>query len=317
MDISASIHAMLTRAVPEDDMTAMLTTLDPLALTGEQLADAARAMLHYAAHFPAMPDMLDTCGTGGDGAHTRNVSTACAFVLAACGVCVVKHGNRAVSSKSGSADVLAALGINLSPRLDQVMAALRATNLAFLFAPDYHPNLSHVRAARARLGTRSIFNVLGPLCNPARVRRQLVGVYDARLLAPVAEALRLLGASDAAVVHAHDGLDEISISAPTDIIWLKDGATHAATITPEIAGIKTYPHGAIAGGDAALNAMALKDLLHGQHGGYKDAVLLNCAAALQISGDASDWPHGVQLAQKAIKDGQAWKTFEAYRELTL
>jgi anthranilate phosphoribosyltransferase len=314
--VGKKVAAMLSGTVDTASAVKLLSELDPLGLSADELADAARVMLSFAKPFPAMPDMIDTCGTGGDGAHTRNVSTACAFVLAACDVMVVKHGNRAVSSKSGSADVLAALGINLSPREEQTMKALQKCNLAFIFAPDYHPNLSHVREARSIFGKRSIFNVLGPLCNPARIRKQLLGVYDKALLNPVAHALIKLGVSDAMVVHAHDGLDEISISAPTDIARVLDESVHLSTITPEDAGLSSHPAAAIAGGDAQENSVALRELLRGRIDAYADAVVLNCAGALQVAQRVTSWHDGVAMARRAIECGRALEVYTNYQEIT-
>lgn len=311
-----AIRHMLSGTLTTEQIVAQLEALDPLTLSGEVLADAAHAMMAHAKAFPSMPDMIDTCGTGGDGMHTRNVSTACAFVLAACDVTVIKHGNRSVSSKSGSADVLQALGIALSPREDQLMQAVQTCNLAFLFAPDYHPNLARLREARLAFGKRSIFNVLGPLCNPAHVRKQLLGVYDVALLEPVARALQLRGSTDAMVVHARDGHDEISISAPTDIVWLKDGAITHVLIAPEDAGLATQAPHAIAGGTVEENATAMMELLRGRHDAYFEAVTLNSAGAIIVAGLTQDWKEAVAIAGDAIRSGRALDVLTHYRELT-
>ncbi len=311
-----AIHKLLSEPLSTEAVVDILTKLDPVSLPAEALADAANAMMQHAKPFPSMPDMIDTCGTGGDGMHTRNVSTACAFVLAACDVTVIKHGNRAVSSKSGSADVLQALGIPLSAREDQLMQAVQHCNLAFLFAPDYHPNLARLREARMAYGKRSIFNVLGPLCNPARVRKQLLGVYDTALLAPMARALQLRGSTDAMIVHAQDGLDEISISAPSDMAWLKDGSITLTSISPEDAGLITQAKGAIAGGSVDENATAMLELFRGRRDAYFDAVCFNSAGALQVAGIAHGWHEGVAIAGDAISSGKAMDVLNRYKQVT-
>ncbi len=311
-----AVKAMLSATLGEKEIIKAFEALDPLKLSGEELADAARAMLTFAKPFPTVPNILDTCGTGGDGASTLNISTACAFVLAACGVCVVKHGNRAVSSKSGSADVLAALGINIHPSAEGISRALHEVGLGFIFAPDYHPKLAAIADARKAYGKRTLFNVLGPLCNPARPRRQVVGVFDAALLVPVAEALYIMGSREAMVVHAHDGLDEISISAPTDIVHLKHGEFDQFTLHPHDAGIMLHAKDALIGGDAALNADALLKLLAGEASAYHESVALNAAAGLMIAGKAPHWQEGLAIARAAIISGKALGVFDKYRKIT-
>ncbi len=272
--------------------------------TVDELTAAVRVMRRHVVPIAGGADAIDCCGTGGDGHGTLNISTAVAFVVAACGVPVAKHGNRAASSRSGATDVLGALGIPLaSPAVAERMLAKHG--LTFMFAPNHHPAMKTVAAIRKELGFRTLFNLAGPLSNPAGVVRQLVGVYDPRWLIPVAEALRNLGSVSAWVVHGSDGLDELTLTGPTEVAVLAAGKVERWTITPEDARLRRCTLDDIRGGDAAENAVALNRLLAGETGAYRDIVLINAAAALIVAGKAPNLKSGVALAAAAIDDGRA------------
>ncbi len=288
----------------DTEIAALLMALRVRGETAAELAGAVRAMRAVMLHVAAPPGAIDLCGTGGDGQHTLNVSTAASLVAAACGVTVAKHGNRAISSQSGAADVLAALGVDHDPDPSTQEARLRDNGLAFLHAPRHHPALRHAANARRAIGTRSILNLAGPLCNPAGARRQLIGVYDRRWLRPMAEALAALGTERAWLVHG-DGLDEITLTGETEIVALENGHIRTFTMVPEDAGFPRAPLAAITGGDPAFNARALLALLSGEPGPYRDIVLLNAGAALVIAGAAASVAEGVALAGVAIDNGAA------------
>ena len=283
--------------------------------TVPELTGAVRAMRSRMAGMLAPPGAIDVCGTGGDSSGTLNVSTAVCFVLAGCGVPVAKHGNRALSSRTGGADVLAALGVNVDVPLDRLPAVLAAAGCVFLFAPRHHAALRHAAGPRVELGTRTIFNLLGPLANPARVRRQLTGVYDPAWLRPMAETLHALGTERAWLVHGQ-GLDELTVAGESQVVALHDGELLEFVVTPEDAGLERSPTDAIRGGDAAVNAAALAALLQGQAGPYRDTVLLNAAAALIIAGRVDDLRAGVALASSAIADGAASAALDKLRQAT-
>lgn len=276
-----------------------------------EIAAGARAMRKAMIPVASSRPVIDVCGTGGDGAHSLNVSSAVAFVLAGAGVRVAKHGNRAVSSKSGAADVLEVLGVTLSASPDQLSLALENANVAFLFAQNHHPAWRHVAGPRKELGFRTIFNLLGPLCNPAGATRQLLGVYAAKLVEPMAQALRDLGAERALVVHGQDGLDEISISGPTLAAELRNGDIRTFEIVPEDAGLMRAPPDAIKGGDAAFNAKALRALLEGADDPYRDVVALNAAAAFMVAGKAETLREGAKLADESLRSGKALAALNA------
>jgi len=295
---------MLDGEMHDDEITAVLLALSDRRETAEDIAGAVLAMRARMIPVVAPEGAIDVCGTGGDGQHSLNVSTAVAIVVAACGVPVAKHGNRAASSRSGAADVLGALGIGVaSPTLAEQM--LQRHGLTFMFAPNHHPGTKAVGTIRRELGFRTLFNLAGPLSNPAGTTRQLVGVYDPRWLGPVAEALRRLGSVAAWVVHGSDGLDELTITGPSEIAILADGAIEYRTVTPEDAGLPRASLDDIKGGDPAENAAALLRLLDGETGAYRNVVLLNAAAALIVAGKAQNLPAGVQLAAAAIDSGKA------------
>jgi anthranilate phosphoribosyltransferase len=273
--------------------------------TVEEIAGAARAMRAKAVHMDAPPGAIDTCGTGGDGSGTFNISTAAAFVLAGCGVPVAKHGNRAMSSKSGSADVLAALGVKVDADMALVRQALFEANIGFLMAPRHHSAMRHVAGPRVELGTRTLFNLLGPLSNPAKARHQVIGVFAEHWVEPLAYVLRLLGSESAWVVHGSDGLDELTLTGPSTVAQLKDGHVSVFKVTPEHAGLERCRPEELKGGDAEHNAVALRAVLAGKKGAYRDIVVLNTAAALVVAGKAADLKDGGAQAIHAIDHGRA------------
>ena len=287
--------------------------------TVAELTGAVRAMLARMVRVSVDPATLgsamDVCGTGGDGGGTLNVSTAVTFVLAGCGVPVAKHGNRALSSRTGGADVLAALGVNVDVPLDRLPAVLAAAGCVFMFAPRHHAALRHAAGPRVELGTRTIFNLLGPLANPAGVRRQLTGVFDPSWVRPMAEALLALGTERAWVVHG-SGLDELCLAGENQVAVLDAGRIEERTVTPEDAGLPRAPVSAIAGGEAAANAEALLALLHGSPGAYRDTVLLNAAAALVVAGRVDGLRDGVAVAAAALDGGEAMGALDRLRQAT-
>ena len=285
-------------------VAAAVTALRVRGETVEEIVAFATAMRDAAMTLDHPYDVIDTCGTGGDGQHTFNISTAAALVLAGAGLKVAKHGNRALSSKSGSSDVLAALGVNLAATPQQQRRSLDEASIAFLFAPAYHGAMRHVGPVRAEIGFRTVFNLLGPLSNPAGARRQVMGVYDPRLLEPLAEVLGRLGAERAWTVHGQ-GLDELTTTGPTEVAEWRDGAVRRFTVTPADVGLPAARIEDLRGGDAEENAAALRALLNGAPGAYRDVVLLNAAAALIVGDRAADLRQGAQLAAAVIDDGRA------------
>ena len=255
--------------------------------------------------------LVDTCGTGGDASGTFNISTATAFVVAGAGVRVAKHGNRSVTSKCGSADVMEALGVNISLPTERIAACLQEVGIAFLFAPTMHSAMKHVQTARRELRLRTVFNLLGPLTNPARATCQVVGVYSADLVEKLAEALSMLGLHRALVVHGTDGLDEITITGPTRVGEVRDGQVHTYEVTPEEFGFERATLEEIAGGDAAHNAALIREVLSGKRSPRRDVVLLNAAAALVAAGRADHLRDAVPFAALAIDSGAALGKLEA------
>ncbi|WP_421728903.1 anthranilate phosphoribosyltransferase [Brevundimonas sp.] len=296
-------------------VAAAVTALRMRGETVEEIAAFAGSMRDAAATLDHPYDVIDTCGTGGDGQHTFNISTAAALVLAGAGVKVAKHGNRALSSKSGSSDVLSVLGVDLMAGSELQRQALDQAGIAFLFAPAYHGAMRHVTPIRAEIGFRTIFNLLGPLSNPANARRQLMGVYDPKLLEPLVEVLGRLGAVRAWTVHGQ-GLDELTTTGPTEVAEWRDGAVRRFTVTPEDAGLPRATIADLRGGDAEFNAAALRALLDGATGPYRDIVLLNAAAALVVADKAEDLKSGVALAASAIDEGKAAASLEALARIT-
>lgn len=296
---------------------ALMGALATKGETFEELAGAARAMRKAALRIEvAASPVVDTCGTGGDGANTFNISTTTAFVVAGCGLTVAKHGNRSVSSTCGSADVLESLGIKLDVDPEIVEEAIAAIGIGFLFAPLYHSAMKYVIKARKEVGVRSIFNMLGPLTNPASASCQLLGVFAPELTEMFAEALNLLDVKRALVVHGHDGLDEISICAPTRISELNQGTVRTYDIYPEhYFGQHADPE-ALKGGTAKENATIIRNILNGEKGAQRDVVLINSAGALMAAGKADDFKAGIKTAAKAIDTGAAKDKLERLIQYT-
>ena len=304
-DTRRLFDAIFTGKLSEDELVAYLSATADRKPTVDELVGAVTSMRHHMRSLSAPAGAIDLCGTGGDGLGTLNISTAVSFVVAACGVPVAKHGNRSASSRSGAADVLEALGVNIALEPQAAQAVLAQTGLVFLFAQTYHPAMKHVGAARKQIARRTIFNLLGPLASPARVSRQLVGVFSADWLVPYAQALKALGSTHAFIVHGRDGLDEVSISAATQAAVLDAGIVTTREITPEDAGLPRWPLADITGGDAAHNAAAMERLFDGEAGAYRDIVLLNASAALMVAGRAKDVKEGAGLAAQALDAGAA------------
>lgn len=281
-----------------------------------EIAGAARVMREKAAGVKAPEGAMDIVGTGGDGKGTLNISTATAFVVAAAGVPVAKHGNRNLSSKSGAADALSELGVDVMVEPPVAEAALRDCGICFMMAPMHHSAMRHVGPARVELGTRTIFNILGPLTNPAGVRYQLTGAFSPAMLHPMAETLRTLGSKAAWLVHGSDGTDEITICGSTRVVTLTDGKIEEIEIHPEDAGLPVHPFEAIAGGDPKFNASAFRRLMEGEAGGYRDAVCLNAAAALKVVGRVGELKEGADIAREAIDSGAAKSKIEALARAT-
>lgn len=273
--------------------------------TVEEITGAARIMRAKALKIEAPAGAVDIVGTGGDEAGTYNISTAASFVVAACGVPVAKHGNRAVSSKSGASDVLTALGVNIDADFALVRETLWDNKVGFLMAPRHHNAMRHVAGARGELGTRTIFNLLGPLANPAGTTRQVVGVFAERWVEPLARVLGRLGAEHAWVVHGTDGLDELTTTGPTKVAEYKGGEVRLFTVKPEDVGLRRAAPADLKGGDSAANAAALRALLKGEQGAYRDIVVLNAAAALVVAGKVASLSDGARAAEQAIDRGEA------------
>jgi len=273
--------------------------------TVDELTGGAQVLRERMVKVSAPEHALDTCGTGGDASGTFNVSTAAALVVAACGVPVAKHGNRALSSKAGSADILAALGVNIDAEPSRVERAIREAGIGFMMAPRHHGAMRHVAGARVELGTRTIFNLLGPLANPAGARRQLLGVFAQDWIEPLARVLGQLGSERAWVVHGADGLDELTTTGPSLVAELRDGAVTTFEVTPEQAGLPRARLEDLRGADAESNADALRAVLDGMRGPYRDIVLLNSAAALLVAGQVDELAAGVARAAEALDGGAA------------
>jgi anthranilate phosphoribosyltransferase len=295
---------ILDFAAPEDEIEAFLIALSDRGETSTEIAEAARAMRRRVIPVAAPANAIDVCGTGGDGQHTLNVSTAVALVVAATGVPVAKHGNRAASSKAGAADTLEALGLDLDRAAMNAEAHLNDLGIAFLFAAKHHPAMGRIAPLRKRIGRRTIFNLMGPLANPANVSRQMIGIARPDYAPVYAEALAQLGVAGAAIVAGEEGLDELSPEGASIAVSIGD-VSLPARIVPEDAGLSRHPLSALRGGDAVHNAAALRRLLRGEPGAYRDAVLLNTAAALVVAGEAADLRQGAEEAAESIDKGLA------------
>ena len=310
--MSQMITEIFSGNITDAQIGAMMAALATKGETFEELAGAARAMRRKALRIQtSTATVVDTCGTGGDGAHTFNISTTTSFVVAACGVTVAKHGNRSVSSQCGSADLLEALGVKLDTAPEIVEEAVQDIGIGFLFAPLYHGAMRFAAKARKEVGLRSIFNMLGPLTNPAGANCQLLGVYAPELTEMFAHALQRLGAKRAFVVHGHDGLDEISVCAPTRVSELKDGLIRTYDISPEQFFSEQAKPSDLLGGNPEENAQITRNILNGEKGPKRNVVLINTAAALVAAGQTEDLKQGIRVAETAIDDGAAAKKMEA------
>lgn len=303
----------LAEAVPDVMSGALLAALQAKGVSAQELAGMARVLQRASLGSPLdLPLLLDTCGTGGDGASTFNISTAVAFVVSAAGIAVVKHGNRSASSKVGSADVLEGLGIPMGADPERVRAAITEVGITFLFAPAWHPALKAVVPYRRTLKVRTIFNLLGPLVNPFYPQRQVVGVYGAELLERMAQALHLLGSQQAVILHSREGMDEAGLAQPTDLAVLKDSHVTREVVDPQALGLAAAPLSALAGGELAENVGILTAVLQGKGTqAQRDVVALNAGIALQVGGKAEDWIQGVQLAQEILASGSGWNRLQA------
>ena len=309
-DAAAAFDAILSGEVTPSQLGGFLMALRVRGETVEEITGAVTAMRSKMLRVVAPPDAIDVVGTGGDGSGSYNVSTLAALIVAACGVPVAKHGNRAASSKSGTADTLAALGVKIGVAPAQVERCIREAGIGFMLAPTHHAAMRHVGPTRAELGTRTIFNLLGPLANPAGVKRQLVGVFSAAWLLPMAEVLRNLGSERVWITHGADGLDEMSTTGTTKIVELRDGAIRAFEIAPEEVGLTRVDLAALKGGDAAANAEALKAVLDGARNAYAEIAMLNAAGALVVAGKARELAEGVAMAGDALASGAAKRVLD-------
>jgi anthranilate phosphoribosyltransferase len=310
----AVLAEMMDGRAGDAQTAAVLTALRVKGETAAELVGFARAMTERAERVEFDADViLDTCGTGGDGAGTFNISTAAAFVAAVAGVPVAKHGNRSATSSCGSADVLEELGVHIELGPAQVAACLRECGIGFMFAPLHHRAMAHVAPVRRDLGIRTIFNIVGPLTNPAGARHQIIGVSDAAYVPRVAQAVRILGSARNLIVHSSDGLDEIGLGGPTEIVevFADRGFDRRLVIAPEDVGLETAPVGALRGGDAAHNAALVRSVLNGEPGPRLDVVLLNAGAALYVAEAAPDIPSGVATARAAVASGAARAALDA------
>lgn len=311
-----ALALLSTDAATPAQQAAFLALLRARGETVDEITGAATLLRETMLTVEAPPDAIDIVGTGGDGHGTYNVSTCAAFVAAGCGLSVAKHGNRAVSSKSGASDVLAALGVKLDSPRETVSRAIQEAGAGFLWAPLYHPLMKTWAPVRADIGFRSMFNLLGPICNPAGVRHHVVGVFSQTWVSPIAQTLRNLGSKRAWVVHGADGLDELTTTGITYVAELRDGQVRARNVTPEEAGLPRATIASLTGGDAAHNAAALRDVLAGHPSAYRDIVLLNTAAALIVAGRAETLKDGVALAAQSIATGAARRSLDRLIEIT-
>ena len=315
-EAEAAFAALFEGAATPAQMGGFLMALRTRGETVDEFAAAASVMRAKCLPVRAPSGAMDIVGTGGDGKGTLNISTATAFVVAGAGVVVAKHGNRNLSSKSGAADALSELGLNVMVGPDVVERCLAEAGIGFMMAPMHHPATRHVMPVRAELGTRTLFNILGPLTNPAGVKRQLTGAFSAALIRPMAETLRALGSTKAWLVHGGDGSDELSISAASKVAALESGEIREFELHPAEAGLPIHPFEAIVGGTPAQNAAAFRALLDGAPGAYRDAVLLNSAAALMVADRVTNLADGVAMARASIDSGAAKAKIEILRRIT-
>jgi anthranilate phosphoribosyltransferase len=317
-EMESVVRELIGGGATPAQMGAFLLALRMKGERVEEISGAARAMRRYATRVPTERDVVDTCGTGGDMRGTFNISTAAAFVAAGAGLAIAKHGNRAMSGSVGGADVLEGLGVRIDLAAEQVAACIEEVGIGFLFAQVFHPAMRHVAPVRRELGVRTIFNLLGPLTNPAGARRQVLGVYAREWVEPIAHALGRLGSQRALVVHGDDGLDELSLTGPSWVAELRaDGTVHSYRLDPSAVGLSPCAPAALAGGDVATNAAIIRDLLAGRATqAQRDIALLNAGAALWIGDRAPDIAGGIELARQALSSGAGARALEALVEFT-
>jgi len=304
-EAASAFDAMMSGEATPSQMGGLLMALRVRGETVDEITGAVAAMRSKMLTVTAPPEAVDIVGTGGDGSGSVNVSTCAAFIVSGAGVPVAKHGNRALSSRSGAADVLASLGVKIDLKPEQVGRCVRECGIGFMFAPAHHPAMKNVGPTRVELATRTIFNLLGPLSNPAGVKRQMVGVFSRQWVQPLAQVLKNLGSESAWVVHGSDGLDEITLTGPTFVSALHNGEIRNFEVTPEEAGLSRCEAGALRGGDADANAIALQSVLDGKPSPYRDVALINAAAALVVAGRAKDLKEGVAIGVRSIDSGAA------------
>src|SRR5215468_10160074 len=304
-EAASAFDSMMSGEATPSQMGALLMALRVRGETVDEITGAVSAMRAKMLRVDAPDEAIDIVGTGGDGSGSVNVSTCAAFIVAGAGIPVAKHGNRALSSRSGAADVLSSLGVKIDIKPEQVGRCVKEAGIGFMFAPSHHPAMKNVGPTRVELATRTIFNLLGPLSNPAGVKRQMVGVFSRQWVEPLAHVLKNLGSDRAYVVHGSDGLDEITTSGPTAVAALEHGSVRTFEVVPESLGIARVKPDALRGGDAAANAAALKAVLEGRKGAYRDVAVLNAAAALVVAAKAQTLAEGLKLAQHAIDSGGA------------
>jgi len=309
-EASRGFDRMMSGEATPSQMGAFLMALRVRGETVDEITGAVTAMRDKMLRVDAPPNAVDVVGTGGDASGSYNISTCAAFIVAGAGVPVAKHGNRALSSRSGAADVLGALGVKIELTPGGVARCIRDAGIGFMFAPAHHPAMKNVGPTRVELGTRTIFNLLGPLSNPAGVKRQMVGVFSRQWVEPLAQVLKNLGSECAWVVHGSDGLDEITIAGTTYVAALENGAVRNFEIVPEEFGVARVRPEALRGGDAADNALALRAVLKGQSGPFRDVAVLNAAAALVVAGRAKDLKQGRAIAIQSIDSGEANATLD-------
>src|SRR5579871_3038825 len=304
-EAASAFDSMMSGEATPSQMGGLLMALRVRGETIDEITGAVSAMRAKMLRVKAPRDAIDVVGTGGDGSGSVNVSTCAAFIVAGAGVPVAKHGNRALSSRSGAADVLASLGVKIDLKPDEVGRCVREAGIGFMFAPAHHPAMKNVGPTRVELATRTIFNLLGPLSNPAGVKRQMVGVFSRQWVQPIAQVLRNLGAESVWVVHGSDGLDEITLTGPTAVAALEKGEIRTFEVTPEEAGLARVSGDSLKGGDPDANALALQSVLNGEPSPYRDVALLNAAAALIVVGRAKTLKDGVAMAADSLDGGAA------------
>jgi anthranilate phosphoribosyltransferase len=309
-EAASAFERMMGGEATPSQMGALLMALRVRGETVDEITGAVSAMRAKMLRVSAPPEAIDVVGTGGDASGSFNISTCAALIVAGAGVPVAKHGNRALSSRSGAADVLSALGVKIDLGPDAIARCIREAGIGFMFAPAHHPAMKNVAATRVELGTRTIFNLLGPLSNPAGVRRQMIGVFSRQWTQPLAQVLKNLGAERVWVVHGSDGLDEVTTAGPTSVTALENGNVTNFEISPEEVGLPRVKPEFLRGGDAAANAKALRGVLDGEESAFRDVALINAAAALVVAGEAKTLKAGVELAAHSIDSGAAEKRLD-------